>query len=51
MDLAAGYMWMDVIHVSEREFNVQEVALYKSSLNVDYKNSAVLVGAQLNYRF
>lgn len=51
MDLAAGYMWMDVIHVSEREFNVQEVALYKSSLNVDYKNTAVLFGAQVNYRF
>lgn len=51
MDFAAGYMWMDVIHVSEREFNVQEVALYKSSLNVDYKNTAVLIGAQVNYRF
>lgn len=51
LDIAAGYMWMDQIHVSEREYNVQEVPLYRSSLNVDYKNSAVIVGAQVNYRF
>jgi long-chain fatty acid transport protein len=51
LDIAAGYMWMDRLHVNEREYNVQEVALYRSSLNVDYKNTALLLGAQVNYRF
>lgn len=51
LDIAAGYMWMDRLHVSEREYNVQEVALYRSSLNVDYKNTALLLGTQVNYRF
>lgn len=50
-DIAAGYMWMDQINTTEREYNVQEVALYKSSLTVDYKNTALLLGAQFNYRF
>lgn len=50
-DIAAGYMWMDQVHVTEREYNVQEVALYRSSLTVDYKNTALLLGAQVNYRF
>ena len=51
LDLAAGWMWMDALNIREREYNVQEVALYKSNLNAHYRNDAWLLGAQLNYRF
>lgn len=50
-DLAAGWMWMDRLNIREREFNVQEVALYKSGLAAHYRNHALLLSAQLNYRF
>lgn len=51
LDIAAGWMWMDALNVREREYNVQEVALYKSGLSAHYRNDAWLLGAQLNYRF
>jgi long-chain fatty acid transport protein len=51
LDLAAGWMWMDALNIREREYNVQEVALYKSGLTAHYRNDAWLLGAQLNYRF
>lgn len=51
MDLAAGWMWMDPLHIAEREYNVQEIALYKSRLTANYKHTAWLMAAQLNYRF
>lgn len=50
-DVAAGYMWMDRIQIQEREFNVQEQALYRSGLTANYKNDALLLGGQVNYRF
>lgn len=50
-DLAAGWMWMDALNIREREYNVQEVALYKSGLAAHYDNDAWLFAAQLNYRF
>ncbi len=51
LDLAAGWMWMDALNVREREYNVQEVALYKSGLQAHVDNTAWLLGMQLNYRY
>ncbi len=51
LDLAYGYMWMKSMSIVEREYNANDVVLYKSGLTVDYKNHAQVLGAQLNYRF
>ncbi len=51
LDLAYGYMWMPSLTMNEREYNANDVALYKSGLAVHYKNHAQVLGAQLNYRF
>ena len=51
LDLAAGVMWMDDVNILEREYNVQDVALYKSGVQGHFDNSAYLLSAQLNYRF
>ena len=51
LDLAYGYMWMQSLAMNEREYNANDVALYKSGLAVHYKNHAQVLGAQLNYRF
>lgn len=51
LDLAAGLMWMDDVTINEREYNVQDVALYRSGVQGHFDNSAYLLAAQLNYRF
>lgn len=51
LDLAYGYMWMGALSINEHEFNAYDVQLYKSGLQVDYKNHAQVLGAQLNYLF
>lgn len=51
LDVAYGYMWMKSMTMSEREYNANDQALYKSGLAVHYKNHAQVIGAQLNYRF
>jgi hypothetical protein len=44
-------MWMGKLSINEHEFNANDVQLYKSGLQVDYKNHAQVLGAQLNYLF
>ncbi|WP_306520235.1 OmpP1/FadL family transporter [Rheinheimera sp.] len=51
LDLAYGYMWMGQLSINEHEFNANDVQLYKSGVQVDYKNHAQVLGAQLNYLF
>ncbi|WP_337881635.1 outer membrane protein transport protein, partial [Rheinheimera sp.] len=51
LDIAYGYMWMNSVSINEREFNVQNVALYKSGLQANYRNTAQVLGVQWNYKF
>lgn len=51
LDIAAGWMWMDNLNINEREYNVQDIALYKSGVRGHFDNSAWLLALQLNYRY
>lgn len=51
LDWAYGYLWMPATQINEREYNANDVALYKSGLQMRVKNHAHVAGVQLNYKF
>lgn len=51
LDVAYGYMFMNDVSILEHEYNVQNEALYSSSLTADYQTKAQLFAVQFNYLF
>lgn len=51
LDLAYGYLFTGDVSVNEREYNVQDQALYNSGYQGDYSNKGQLFAIQANYRF
>src|SRR5690606_14407016 len=51
LDVAYGYLFTGDVSVNEREYNVQDQALYNSGYQGDYSNKGQLFAVQANYRF
>jgi long-chain fatty acid transport protein len=51
LDFAYGYLFTGDVSVNEREYNVQDQALYNSGYQGDYSNRGQLFAIQANYRF
>ena len=51
LDLAYGYLFTGDVTVDEREYNVQDVPLYNSGFQGEYRNKGQLFAIQANYRY
>lgn len=51
LDLAYGYLFTGDVSINEREYNVQDQALYNSGYQADYSNKGQLFAVQANYSF
>lgn len=51
IDVSYSYMWMNKVTVNEREYNVQNQALYASGYQGNYSTDAQTLAVQWNYTF